>query len=327
MPRHSLSSRRRKITVVFAAVGGLVLLGVIAAGGYLWKLDHTVERNLNRVEGAFPDESDRPAPAAASNGQAPLTVLLLGSDARPQGSAVTGQRSDAMMIVHVNGARDRVDVMSIPRDSWVDVPGHGKAKINSAYANGGFPLAVHTVEDLLGVRIDHVAAIDMNGFKDMTDALGGVDVKVVKPFTAFTGHRFTAGTHHVNGDEALAFVRERKHLGAGDLDRTANQQRYLQAVFTQALSRDTLTNPGQLSAFIDATTRHLTVDDQLTGKRLRGLAFESRGLRGGDVHFSTVPVAGVGTSGDGQSIVKLDQAGIHRLAEALQNDAMAAYSP
>jgi LCP family protein required for cell wall assembly len=308
---------------VFGA-GLLAVLVAIPAVLYVASLDRTVQRNLTRVPDAFPPAELRPPEPADTGFPRPLNILLLGSD---QGVSA-GQRSDVVMLAHVDSARSEVTVVSLPRDSWVDVPGHGQAKINAAYAFGGFPLAVHTVEQLLGVRIDHVASINLDGFRDITTALGGVDVKVVQPFTdSRTGYDFGVGTHHLSGDLAVAFVRQRTQLEQGDLDRMANQQAFLRALIATVLSRGTLTNPAELSRVLDATTRHVTVDELMTADRMRELAWELRNLRGDDVTFFTAPVAGVGTSPDGQSIVRLDDARLAELADSLRRDAVGDYDP
>jgi LCP family protein required for cell wall assembly len=308
------------------AVLGVALLSVLVAVPvlvYLVSLDRTVERNLTRVPDAFPPAELRP-PAPVDDGPLPINVLLLGSD---EGVA-SGGRSDVVMLAHVDATREHVWVISLPRDSWVDIPGHGPAKINAAYALGGFPLALQTVEQLLGLRIDHVASIDLDGFSDITTALGGVDVEVVQPFTdTRTGYEFDARTHHLAGDLAVAFVRQRTQLAEGDFDRMVNQQAFLRAMLAAVLSRGTLTNPAELSRVLDATTRHLTVDELLTAGRMRDLAWQLRNLRSDDVTFFTAPVAGLGKSADGQSIVHLDDARLAELADAVRRDDVGSYKP
>lgn len=125
------------------------------------------------------------------------------------------------MVAHVPEDRSSIQFMSIPRDSWVDIEGHGKAKINAALSYGGLPLAVSTVEGFIGVPINHVAMIDFEGFQLLTDSVGGVDVESSQAFSS-GGHSFTEGTNHLDGEAALAFVRARKQFADGDLQRARN---------------------------------------------------------------------------------------------------------
>ncbi|RAG68396.1 LytR family transcriptional regulator, partial [Burkholderia multivorans] len=132
-------------------------------------------------------------------------------------------RSDSILVMHLPENGSNVQIMSIPRDSWVDIEGQGKAKINAALSYGGLPLAVKTVSDFIGTPIDHVAIIDFEGFKGLTDSLGRVRVNSEQAFTQ-NGYTFEKGENLLNGDEALTFVRERKSFKDGDFQRARNQQ-------------------------------------------------------------------------------------------------------
>ena len=207
-------------------------------------------------------------------------------------------------------------------------PGHGRNKINAAYAFGGPALLVLTLEAMTGVRIDHVAEIGFEGFRDVTVALGGVDVVVAKASSIpGTPYRWHVGTNRMEGDEALQFVRQRYGLAGGDLDRVQRQQAFVKAVLLQTLGSGTLTNPRKVSRVVEAGTKHLTVDDELDTGQLRSLAVSLRGLRGGDVGFTTAPVAGLGRSPAGASVVLLDTARLTLLGRALRLDQMAGYRP
>ena len=131
------------------------------------------------------------------------------------------------MVVHLNKAHDQAYITSFPRDMYVDIPGHGKNKINAAFAFGGTQLMVQTLESLLGTRMDHVVMVDFEGFIKLTESLGGV---TVKNKTAFSSHGFDypKGEITIKGEEALWFVRERKSLPNGDLDRAENQRNVYQ---------------------------------------------------------------------------------------------------
>ena len=233
VPRRRVWLRRTLITV---GVLGLVL--AVAVGGALWFVTDRYSGNIERVGQVFDGLDTQARPAAASpTGDAapatadPVTFLLVGSDTRAEVAPgeLPDARSDAIMIARFSADRVHAQVVSIPRDSWVDVPGHGKDKINAAYALGGPALLVQTVEQLTGVRIDHYAAIDFAGLIQVTDDLGGVDV--VLPTTTSNGpYTFTAGPNHLNGDQARWYVGQRYDLPNGDFDRVKRQQNYLREV-------------------------------------------------------------------------------------------------
>ncbi|MBM7803613.1 LCP family protein required for cell wall assembly [Curtobacterium luteum] len=275
------------------------------------------------IDHAFPS-GERPAPVDGVE-----NILLIGSDSRasldPNGDGVTGGRADTLMLLHLPADRKRAYLMSIMRDSWVDIPGHGTAKINAAFSWGGVPLVVRTVEELLDSRIDHVAEIDFAGFRDMTNALGGVTVDSPRAFTAREGDEFVAGPNRLDGDAALAFVRERYAFADADHTRVRNQQAFMRGVLDGALSRGTITNPGRIRAFVDATTRYLSVDAGLDLRTLVDLGWSLRGVRSSDLVTFTMPTAGGGTSSDGQSYVAVNTLAVQSLSQALRSDDVAGW--
>ncbi|HKQ42156.1 MAG TPA: LCP family protein, partial [Pseudonocardia sp.] len=206
---------------------------------------------------------------------------------------------------------------SIPRDSWVEIPGRGRAKVNAAYSWGGPALLVGTVEKLTGVRVDHFAVIDFAGFRSVVDAIGGVDVGVAAP-TSSAGVAFQAGMNHLDGDAALVYVRQRHELAGGDLARAARQQNVLRAVLGKLVGVDVF----RRLAFLAALTRSVSVDATLTNSGLRLLAFD---VRPQQVVFLTAPVRGAGSEG-GQSVVLLDDASAAALWAALRSGTAAAYA-
>ena len=212
--RHRDETKRRGwLWKVLLAVGVVVILGAGAAGAYVLSLTSAFDSGTTKLDEVFPDEASRPSATPAEDGNpAAQNILLLGSDTRGEVGddldAVRGQRADTIMVAHIPANRQHVYVTSIMRDSWVQIPGHGEAKINAALSYGGVPLMVQTVESLLNSRIDHVAIIDFEGFKGLTDALGGVEVDNSVAFTR-DGHTYAQGPITLNGEQALGFVRER----------------------------------------------------------------------------------------------------------------------
>ncbi|WP_158863009.1 LCP family protein [Leifsonia sp. AG29] len=273
---------------------------------------------------AFPQESGRPtaSPTGAEN------ILLLGSDKRGtvdlNQSSVDDQRSDTMMIVHIPADRKSVQVMSVMRDSWVNVPGHGKAKINAALAYGGVPLVVQTVEQLTNARIDHVAMIDFSGFKDMTDALGGITVDVPKAFSE-NGYSFTQGPNFMNGSQALVFVRARHPFADADYQRVRDQQAFLKAMANRVISQGTLTSPDKIFSFASAVSKHLSVDAGFDFQSMAALGVSLRDVRSGDITYFTMPTSGTGMEG-AQSVVYVNEAQLPALKAAFAGDTLAAFA-
>ena len=314
-------SRLRRALVITLAL--VVLLVVGGAAAYLLFLNHTVSSNVKHdsllpTPGVNGAPSAPPRKAAAGDAQ---NYLVIGSDARPGESR---GRSDVIVLVHVASDRKTVTLVHFPRDLYVPIAGHGKDKINAAYAYGGAPLLVQTVQELVGVPVDHVAMIGFEGFKRMTDAVGGVNV-YVEEASSGGGYTFHKGYQQMGGTEALAFVRERKDLSEGDISRGRRQQAFIKALMLKSLSKDVLLNPVKLAQFTDAATSNLTVDEKFSVGDMRKEAFSLRSLRGGDIAFITAPFTGFGTSPSGASIDLVDDQGMKALGEALQNDDMASY--
>ncbi|MEO6999804.1 MAG: LCP family protein [Terracoccus sp.] len=321
-PRDRHERRRNRRVLLVALV--LLLVPALAVGGYLGWLNHIVTANVKQAsllpDSALPDANGAAAPQGlATKG---TNYLIIGNDAGPGRS---GARSDVMVLAHVPADRSAVTLIHFPRDLWVPIPGHGKAKLNASYAYGGSPLLVTTMQQMLGVHIDHVAMLGFEGFKAMTDAVGGVDVNVEEPSESSDGHVFTRGVMHMDGATALAFVRQRKELSEGDISRGRRQLAFIKALMLKTLSSSTLTNPVTVKDFLDAATTNLTVDQNLDVGAMRSEAFALRDLRGGDIRFITAPFSGFGTSGDGQSIDIVDVARMKELGQAIRQDDLAGY--
>ncbi|QNG37263.1 LytR family transcriptional regulator [Geodermatophilaceae bacterium NBWT11] len=318
--------RRSVLRRLAVGLGVLTLVMALVVGGAAWYLTDRYAGNIDRVGDVFAglDPESRPAPATPEDGTdaEPVTFLLVGSDTRADiaGGELPDARSDAIMIARLSGDRQHVQVVSIPRDSWVDIPGHGKNKINAAYAFGGPSLLVQTVEQLTGVRIDHYAAISFEGLISMTDALGGVDVEVAET-TSWGPYTFTQGTNHLDGDQARWYVGQRYDLPGGDFDRVRRQQNYLRSLFTKLFQQGTFSSPGQLDEVLLAVTSSIAVDDSLGNGGLLSLALSARGVTPDGIDFFTAPVLGTGTEG-AASVVYLDTTTAERMWGYLQSDSL-----
>lgn len=265
-----------------------------------------------------------------------MNILVIGSDSRENAreqnnqTITTGQqsdqRSDCLMLIHVPADRHQIYGISILRDNWVDIPGYGASKINASLEVGGTPLVVRTVETLLGTHIDHTVMLDFNGFKTLTDGLGGIDVNVALPFTASfeTHHVFPAGVNHLDGQAALEFVRERYSFVDGDYQRVRNQHTFLQALLTKL--RSGIQTPAEVLGLVNFAANYLTVDQGFDPASVAILAYGLRTVDPGASVFFTLPTAGTGTSPDGQSIVLPDYAGIGEVAAALRDGTLPEYA-
>ncbi len=309
---------RRRVLIVLGSVGVLVLVAALVAGGYLFSLQRSFY--TKSVQVGLPSSSQ-----TAGAGQ---NYLLLGSDRRDpdsaEGQQVTGQRSDVVMLVHVSADKKSVYVSSFPRDLYIDIPGHGTGRINSALAYGGVPLAVTTVENYVGVKIDHVALIDFDGVEGLVDALGGVDVRVDQSFES-RDRSFTQGVQHMDGATALVFVRERKSLPDGDFGRNRHQRALVAAVADKIISADTLSDPLKIKSLVDTIAPYMTIDSALTPSAIVGLAAELRDVRNSDIYYLEVPHGGPTTTSGGASVVATDEAAMDTFRAAIREDDMHAY--
>ncbi|MFF0244510.1 LCP family protein [Streptosporangium sandarakinum] len=292
-PRHErrpagrARSRRRGLLVA-GALSSLVLGG----SGVMWALPNYAAGKIQAVD----------AGVAGSRPTGAMNILVVGVDrrdnlSRQQQNALklgreSGQRTDTMMVVHLSEDHGRATVVSLPRDTWTTIPGKGDHKINAAYQLGGPKLAVRAVQAVTGLTINHYVEVNVLGFIDVVDALGGVSVCTPVPINdPKTGLNLQPGTYPLNGVKALSYARTRA-TARSDLDRIDRQQQVISALLHQALSGGTLTNPARLVSFVDSTLGTLRVDDALR-KDLLGLARQIKDVSTDDVAFATVPLADV----------------------------------
>jgi len=321
VPGRQYRGRRRprwgRIALVLTLAIGLV--GLLCGFG-LFLYSRSLDSRVGRTDPFSQITGGRP-PVLAKGA---LNMLLLGSDSRdPDEKANAGSRTDTIILMHIQADHKHAYLISIPRDSYMPIPGHGKDKINAAFAFGGLPLVIRTVEGFTNVHVDHLALIDFGGFQQVTDALGGVDMYVDQTIQSIhpPGRIFTQGNHHFNGAEALDYVRQRYQFADGDITREKHQQLFLKAVMDKAASSGTLTNPGKLNAFLQAITKAMVVDKDLS---LPDMAWQFHGLRSSDLTFLTSPFSGFDTI-DGQSVVVVDQNKAKALYSAVANDQVASY--
>ena len=308
----------------------LLVVPIVAVGGYAAYLGHMVTSNVQKEDllpALTPDQlkgnpGAAPTPGATAVTGKGMNFLLIGSDAGPDRS---GARSDVIMMVHVPEDRHNITFIHFPRDLYVDIPGSGKNKINAAFAFGGAPLLVNTVQLLTGAHIDHVAKIGFEGFKAMTDAVGGVDVYVAES-SSQDKVKFVGGTTmHMDGATALEFVRARYQLSQGDISRGQRQQEFLKALMLKMLSSDTLTNPAKLSDLVYATTTNLTVDQDLNLGEMQQLGLSMRNIRGSNVRFITAPFSGFANNAAGDVDV-VDVAKMTAMGQAIAQDQLDSYT-
>lgn len=326
VPAAPAPRRRRTVRNVLLGFLALVVVAALVAGLYVWNLGRTFDTSKQVVEGAFPEETARPAVDSAEDRG--TTVLLLGADRRPEGeedAGVEGERADTIMLAHIPEGGGEAYVMSIMRDTWVEIPGVGEAKINAALDHGGVPLMVQTIEGLFGTRVDQVAEVDFDGFQGLTDALGGVTIDVPQDFVSHEGVAFQQGPQHMDGATALEFVRERYAFADGDYQRVANQRAYVKAMLDELLSGGTLTNPVRVHEVVSQFSPYLTVSEGLDAGWVAGLVPDLAGMSAEDVEMFTVPTGGIGVSPDGQSVVIADPQAMQEIGVAISGDNLDQY--
>jgi LCP family protein required for cell wall assembly len=272
-------------------------------------------------------DCDEEAPAAdqlrtCSDNDGDVDLSRLGAaNLRP-----TGVRSDVIMVLHLTADGRHAQVISIPRDSYVDVDGHGRTKINAAFSYGGPNLLGRTIEQNFHVHLTHMIVTDFGGFRGITEAIGGVQVYV--PEDVVDDRTGTVSWHKgwqtIEGERALDYVRTRHGLARGDFDRVQRHLYFLRAVIDRTRTTSVLANPLRVSKLVSEITSHVAMDNSLTDREVMKLATTGLHLRLGDTAFVTVPYQGSATVG-GQSVVLLKMKQAIALFDAVQRDQFQAY--
>lgn len=335
-----LAGHRRRWLRWTALGVSFVVLASAGAGWWLYrKLDGNIRTDTSAAAELKVYERERPVSVVhdAEN------ILLIGSDSRAGDNRKYGrddggsQRSDTTILLHLAADRKSVTAMSLPRDLMVEIPVCHKAdgtatrkqfaQFNWAFEFGGTACTTRTVEKLTGVRIDHQMVVDFNGFKDMVDAVHGVEVCLKKPVNDTDAHlKLPAGRQKLNGEQALGYARARKSIGNGsDTERMDRQQQFLGALVNKVQSNGVLLNPTRLYPVLDAATKALTTDPGLDS--LKDLYELVRGLREvptDKVQFLTVPRQPYAADPNRDELVQPDA---KRLFKRLRDDTPVAVVP
>ncbi len=300
------SSHRRAVWTTIL-LSQLVIAMLTAAGVYV------VHKNLNDniAAGARVDHRvDKDRSGLADGDDEPLNVLVMGSDSRVgTGNGIDGengdgsQRNDTTILLHVSQDRTNAYGVSLPRDAIVDrpdctadgetVPGEDGVRFNTAFSVGGPTCAVQTVEELTQIHIDHFLVLDFNGFKEMVDAVDGVEVCLPEAVDDDEHDiHFEAGTQTLKGQQALDYVRERYQLSAtGDVGRMKRQQAFIASMVGKVSDAGTLSQPSRVIGFLNAFTSSIQVDDGIDSVgRLADLAMQMRDTGLDKIKFLTVPI-------------------------------------
>ena len=335
MDQRPASTTRRGRIVGLRVVVALLSTSVLLASGIGWRFYQDLTGGISTTDVILGD--GKPTEAGTD-----VNILLVGVDSRTdaQGHPLSKQvlaelrsgaedgvlNSDTIILLHVPANGTKATAISIPRDSYVDIPGYGKNKINSAYpaatlaaaeklrARGGDEATVDresrtagrtelikTVEKLTGVKIDHFAEVNLLGFFNLTHAIGGVEVCLKEPVKEYrSGANFPAGRQTISGGAALAFVRQRYGLPQSDFSRIRRQQVFLAAVAHKILSAGTLTSPTKLQGLIDTAKQSVVLD---SGWDILSFARQASNLAGGNLEFVTIPTAGADSNQAGDVVL------------------------
>ncbi|WP_443064235.1 LCP family protein [Streptomyces sp. NBC_00525] len=314
---------------------GLSVL-VLGAGGIGHAVVTNLESGIDRID-PFKDMKNRPTGGRGTN------LLLVGTDGRDKITEDEKRKyrlggapchcTDTIMLVHLSADEERASVVSLPRDSYAEIPAHrdrttGKehaahpVKLNAAYAEGGPALTVRTVEHMTGVKIDHYLEVDFTSFMTTVDAVGGVEICTARPLKdSYTGLDLAPGTHRLDGGQALQYVRSRHIDGDADLGRMQRQQKFMASLIEQATSSGVLLNPVKFREVVSTTLRSVRADRGLDTERMLSLGRALRDFTAASSEFASVPMGDVAYQVKGiGSTVKWDPVKSKRLFTALRED-------
>ncbi|MFE6223252.1 MULTISPECIES: LCP family protein [unclassified Streptomyces] len=309
---------------------------VLAAGGIGHALVTGLDTGITRVD-PFKDMKNRPQAGTGMN------VLVVGTDGRDRITPEEKRKyrlggapchcTDTVLLVHISEDRDRASVVSLPRDSYAELPEHTDqnsgekhrahpVKLNAAYAEGGPALTVRTVEAMTRVKIDHYLEVDFTSFMRTVDAVGGVQICTTKPVKdAYTGLELAAGTHELDGGQALQYVRSRHIDGAADIGRMQRQQKFLAALVDRLTSGGVLFNPVRFREVSTTLLGSVRADEDFGTDQLLALAKAMRGFTPASSEFVSVPVDDMDFPVKGiGSTVKWDAEKAQKLFAAVRED-------
>ncbi|MDA2476334.1 LytR family transcriptional regulator [Bacillus cereus] len=239
---------------------GIVGVLIVAGGAYAYSVYSNVSNTLDAVHKPLErDKSEKRDQKVDVADKKPISILLMGTDQRESETS----RSDSLMLFTLNPQKKSMKITSIPRDTYTEIIGKGKKdKINHAYAFGGIDMAVKTTENFLNVPVDHYIEVNMAGFKDIVDAVGGVDVNNDLDFTSRDTH-FAKGEIHLDGEKALKYTRMRYEDSRGDFGRQMRQRQVIQAVIKKGASVSSLSSYGDVLKAIEKNVKTSLTQDQM----------------------------------------------------------------
>ncbi|MGM2631947.1 polyisoprenyl-teichoic acid--peptidoglycan teichoic acid transferase TagU [Bacillus cereus group sp. Bce040] len=248
---------KKKILFWVLGILGVIIIGT---GAYVYHVYSSVSNTLESVHKPLNrDKSDKRAEKVEVADKKPLSILLMGVDERGEDKG----RSDSLLLFTLNPQKKSMKITSIPRDTYTEIVGKDKKdKINHAYAFGGIDMAVKTVENFLNVPVDYYVEVNMEGFRDIVDAVGGVDVYNELSFNQ-DGSSFTKGDIHLNGEEALKYSRMRYFDPRGDFGRQMRQRQVIQAVIKKGASVSSLASYGDVLKAIEKNVKTSLTQDQM----------------------------------------------------------------
>jgi len=318
-------SGQTRLAIGLRVLAGLLTVVLLAGSGWGWYLGRVADASVNRTD-AIPTEGNE-----GIGGGAAMNLLLVGNDSRARLTEEqarqlstgdnAGTNTDTMILVHVPADGTKASFVSFPRDSYVDIPGYGQDKLNAAYAYGyqneagegatdaerqaaGAQLLIRTISGLTGLQIDHYAEVDLLGFFNLSSVLGGVEVNLCEPVQdKYSGVDLPAGRQIIEGEQALAFVRQRHGLPRGDFDRIIRQQAFIAGMVRKMLSDNVLFDLGKQRQLVQAAADSLTVDRSLD---LLSLAGQMQAITAGNVEFQTIPYVGDEHDEAGRYILRLE---------------------